>query len=166
MRTVACVAMSVLFLAAEATGQSCGPFLVSTAPTGGGCAPFGGGGGIAALTGGLGPSPPVACNIVFTVTASSILFVQSAPTLLWLGVGNPALNLAPLGFPGCTLLTSGEVLLPVLPVGLPPVNSITVPVAPNPVFVGATVFAQALALPTGLAGGVQPTLSNGIRVSL
>ncbi|HKB17241.1 MAG TPA: hypothetical protein VKF62_14330, partial [Planctomycetota bacterium] len=117
------------------------------------------------LNSGLGPASPATCNLVFTVTAPSILFISSTPALLMVGVSNPALNLGPAGFPGCTLLTSAEVLLPLPAAGVPPIHSSTVAIPPNPAFVGVTVYTQALAMPAGLVGP-QPTLSNGIAVSL
>lgn len=163
MRVLVCVSALVPLLASASPAQNCGPFVVSTTATGGGCAtspttP-------AALIVVLGPSTPGSCDIVFVVNASSLLSVQQLPSLLWLGVANPALNLAPLGFPGCTLLTSADVFLSLPPTGIPGQTSGTVPVAPNPVFVGATVYVQALATPIGLLGPYA-TLSNGIAVSL
>lgn len=163
MRVLGCVSALVLVLAGECSAQFCAPLLVSSANTGPGCAPFGG--GLPSLTGGASISPPGTCVFVFTVVAPPFLFSPAIPVLLGIGATNPALALAPSGFPGCTLLTSAEVLLVLPPAPSPPVYSTAFAIPASPALVGATAYTQAVTLPSGLPG-LQPALSNGIAVSL
>ena len=154
-------ALVLALAAAPAAAQPCGPITFAFAGTGPGCAPFGGS-APALMTGLIAPTPPTICTVWFWMITGT---PPSVPAFLILGVSNPALNLTPFGFAGCTLLANPEVVLPMPWVALippfgPPAYQRFIPVPATPSVIGAIVFCQAVVL------GPSPTFSSGASVSI
>lgn len=79
------------------------------------------------------------------------------------GFANPALNLASIGLPACTLLSSVEVSLGINPTA--PVTPLTFPIPNFPSIVGASLNAQAVMIDPSLGGSLPAYLSNGVRMT-
>ncbi len=160
-----------LFLCRSLRGQSCGPFTVAIGPNGTGCSPSGGVVPVLlAQAAGSGAIPP--CYISFTMTPPP----AGAAALLIVGASDPALDLAPVGLPGCVLRASPDLLLYMgwaSPYCAPPpmmcpsgyfVRSVILP--PDPSLVGSTAYVQALLLNGYWPNPADPRLSNGFSVTL
>jgi hypothetical protein len=140
-----------LVLSGTAAAQACGPLTFVVTPTGTGCSP---------------PSFPLP-NPSLTVTVAagpgncSIQFfgpVLMIPHYMTLGVSNPALDLAPFGFPGCTLLTSLDIVDKNFP---GPNGLLTVVLPQDPALIGATAYAQFFDVVAFTIA-----LSNGLRIDI
>ncbi len=78
------------------------------------------------------------------------------------GFSNPALNLASIGLPACTLLSSVEVSLGITPTA--PITPLTFPIPNFPSIAGASLNAQAVMIDPSLGGSLPAYLSNGVRM--
>jgi hypothetical protein len=138
-----------------AQAQACGPLNFSFSVTGPGCFPNGPGLGIPTLGVGLvPPTVPNTCAVQFSTPLSLI------PPLLAIGTSNPALDLTPLGFPGCTLLATPQIVVP-MPVVSGFFFTLTALVPQDPALIGASVFAQGFMLFGGTFA-----LTNGREVAI
>lgn len=131
------LAVLLLPLLLPATAQTCGPFTFVVTGTGPGCSPpilpsLG-----APLTVSIQPGPgPGTCRIGF---AGAVLTLLSH--VLVLGLSDPALDLGPYGFPGCTLRASPDSVAALSPSGSG--GSLLVAVLPkDPARIGSSAYAQ------------------------
>ncbi len=142
-----------LLLPATAAAQACGPLTFVVTPTGTGCSPP-----VFPL-----PNPSLTVTVAAGPGNCSIQFfgpVLMIPHFLTLGVANPALDLTPFGFPGCTLLTSLDIvdkLFPTVGGGL----LLTVLLPQDPALIGATAYAQFFDVVAFTIA-----LSNGVRIDI
>ncbi|MEO6597472.1 MAG: hypothetical protein ABIP94_22235 [Planctomycetota bacterium] len=156
--------LGLLLLGAALPAQTCGPFNISTAVTGPGCAPMGG--GIPTLSAALGPSTPGACSIPITFAPPPSISISPPPVFLAAGFGNPMLDLSAVGWPGCMLWCTLDVIVAVPPSGSPGLGyTATLTVVHDPALVGVSVFTQGMML-SGSPAVVRVALSNGLVISL
>ena len=161
------VLLSAGFLAAPSTAQVCGPLTFAFATTGAGCGPSAG--AVPTLSATLLSSPTLSsCPVEFILAPgpASPPFPVFFPVFLILGTSNPALDLTPFGFAGCTLLASPDAIAPMMPLPTAvPAFALIVQVPASPVLIGVTGYAQGFAV-GGSAGLVALELSNGVSVGI
>jgi len=152
MKNLALLLLPVL-LPATAAAQTCGPLTFVVTQTGAGCSPpsF------------PLPNPSLTLTVVPGPGNCSIQFfgpVLMIPHYLTVGVSNPALDLTPFGFPGCTLLTSLDFVDKLFP--NPGSGSLLAVVLPqDPALIGASAYAQFFDIVAFTIA-----LSNGIRIDI
>jgi hypothetical protein len=107
------------------------------------------------------------CPVEFIlVPPSPASFPFLFPAFLVLGASNPALDLTPLGFAGCTLLVNPSAIAPMMPLPtVAPAFALIVQVPASPVLIGVTVYAQGFAVGP-VAGLIALELSNGLSVAI
>ncbi|MCI0587178.1 MAG: hypothetical protein L0323_10095 [Planctomycetes bacterium] len=142
-----------LLLPATAAAQACGPLTFVVTQTGPGCSPP-----VFPL-----PNPSLTVSVVPGPSSCTIQFfgpVLMIPHYMTLGVSNPALDLTPFGFPGCTLLTSLDIVDKLFPnPGSGALLTILLP--QDPALIGATAYAQFFDVVAFTIA-----LSNGLRIDI
>jgi len=140
----------------------------------GGFSTFGSGcpgsGGFVPAIGSVG-GPPMLGNLGFAVTLSGApggspgSFVLGASTTSWIGIPLPW-ELLPFGAPGCFLLASADVIVPITTSGAGPgagTSALGIPIPPIPSLAGASAHMQWVILDLALG---HPVVSDGATATL
>lgn len=134
--------------------QACGPLTFQVSDTGSGCVLLPGG-PVPQLTAFVVPSEPL-CSLQFVMDQGEVVFPITG-ALLPIGIDDPGLEI----WPGCVLRVTPLVVIPMVPDVVFGQQHYAAAIPADPVFVGVTLFAQALWPESG-----ELRFSNGLRIDM